>query len=60
MILYESLAIGVEQEAGGIYRAYAFNPQTEQNISTAKHPDRNVALVLLFSALRDDAIEATR
>lgn len=60
MLLYENMAIGVEQEQSGLFRAYAFNSVTEQNVATAKHPDKDSAIRLLFSTLREDAIEAMR
>lgn len=60
MLLYENMAIGVEQEQSGLFRAYAFNPVTEQNVATAKSSDKYSAIRLLFSTLREDAIEAMR
>ncbi len=59
MLVYENLAIGISEE-NGLFRAYAFNQTTEQFVASAKSDSKKNALSLLFSNLRDDAIEAVK
>ena len=56
MILFENLAIAVEKE-GDIFRAYAFNAVTEQNIKSVKYIDRENAITALFHELGNEAVQ---
>jgi hypothetical protein len=55
MILFENLAIAVEKE-GDIFRAYAFNAVTEENIASCKCEREGGAIAGLFNDLRNVAI----
>ncbi len=56
MILFENLTIAVEKE-GDIFRAYAFNAVTEQNIKSVKYIDRENAITALFHELGNEAVQ---
>ena len=51
MILFENLTIAVEKE-GDVYRAYAFNSVTEENIASCKCEREGGAVAGLFHDLR--------
>ena len=51
MILFENLTIAVEKE-GDVYRAYAFNSVTEENIASCKCDREGGAIAGLFDDLR--------
>jgi len=53
-VLYENLTIAIDQE-GDIFRAYAFNAETEQNVATCKCSRKDGAVSGLFETLRKDA-----
>ena len=55
MILFQNLTIAVEKE-GDIYRAYAFNSVTEENIASCKCEREGGAIAGLFHDLRIDVI----
>lgn len=55
MILFENLTIAVEKE-GDIFRAYAFNAVTEENIASCKCEREGGAVDGLFHDLKVDAI----
>ena len=55
MILFENLAIAVEKE-GDTFRAYAFNPATEENIASCKCEREGGAVAGIFHELRNKAI----
>ena len=55
MILFENLTIAVNKE-DDIYRAYAFNSATEENISYCKCSREGGAVSGLFHNLKIDAI----
>ena len=55
MTLFESLAIAVEKE-GDLFRAYAFNAVTEENIASCKCEREGGAIAGLFKDLRNIAI----
>lgn len=51
MIIIEDVSIGVAKE-GEIYRAYAYNSKTEENIAICKCDRRYGAISGLFEELR--------
>ena len=56
MILFENLTIAVEKE-GDVFRAYAFNAVTEENIASCKCEREGGAVAGLFHNLKVYAIE---
>ena len=58
-ILYENLTIAIDQE-DDIFRAYAFNAVTEQNVATCKRSRKDGAVSGLFETLRKDANEKAK
>lgn len=58
-MLYENLSIAVENE-GDVYRAYAFNTVTGQNVATCKCTRLEGAVACIFGELRDDASDMVK
>ena len=54
MLLFENLTIAVDKD-GDIFRAYAFNSATEENIASCKCEREGGAIAGLFHDLRIDA-----
>ena len=62
-ILYENLTIAIDKETESgneIYRAYAFNSITEENVASCKCTRPEGAISGLFDMLRKDANEKYR
>lgn len=55
MLLFENLTIAVDKD-GDIFRAYAFNAVTEENIASCKCEREGGAVAGLFHDLRTYAI----
>jgi hypothetical protein len=53
-ILYENLTIAIDKE-GDIYRAYAFNSITEENVASCKCTRPEGAISGLFEDFRNEA-----
>lgn len=61
--LYENLTIAIDKEiinGEDVYRAYAFNAVSEQNVATCKCTRPNGAISVLFDELRKNANEKYR
>ena len=59
MLLFENLTIAVDKD-GDIFRAYAFNAVTEENIASCKCEREGGAVAGLFHDLRTYAINKVK
>ena len=59
MLLFENLTIAVDKD-GDIFRAYAFNAVTEENIASCKCEREGGAIAGLFHDLRTYAINKVK